>query len=356
MDAFFPWTKYVTIHPDFDFKDANIDLQAAELYAACRLPFGLATTLPRRAYTSEVFQDLENEKVWSRAWVCVGSVHEIPDADDLLPYTIGQHAIHVQRQNDGGLIGRFNKAQHGGCRAVPAQCRTGKKTKCSYTSCGHSRDRKVIPGGELGETAALMGQYLGGVPERLLPVRIRVVAGHIFANIDPTPDSMVEPPVMSTNGTSERREGQWRAHRSNWKLAGASLVDVARTDWRGGALNHVEAEWHFPNLVRISSQNVMASVVLQPTAMDQTLWRISLFTSPNTSNVEAMCEKLTKLIDRAAERAEANQSEVELASTDDITETSRAGWRFNQQIVEHITRRHTIYWNAPLVDATVMAR
>jgi hypothetical protein len=32
------------------------------------------------------------------------------------------------------------------------------------------------------------------------------------------------------------------------------------------------------------------------------------------------------------------------------------GWRFNQKIVEHITRRHSSYWNAPLVDATVMAR
>ncbi len=278
------------------------------------------------------------------------------NADDLLPYTIGQHAIHVQRQIDGGLIGRFNKAQHGGCRAVPAQCRTGRKTKCSYTSCGHSRDRKVIPGGELGETAALMGQYLGGIPERLLPVRIRVVAGHIFANIDPTLDSVVEPPLMLTNGVSERREGEWRTHRSNWKLAAASLVDVARTDSRNGAFSHVEAEWHFPNLVRISSRNVMASVVLQPTAMDQTLWRVSFFTSPTPSNVEAMRGKLARLIDRAAERAEAHQSEVELASTDDITETSRAGWRFNQEIVEHITRRHASYWNAPLVDATLMAR
>jgi hypothetical protein len=346
----------VPIHPDFNFTDANIDLQAAELYAPCRLSFGLATALPRRAYTSEVFQDLENENVWSRVWVCVGSVHEIPDANDLLPYTIGQHAIHVQRQNDGGLIGRFNKAQHGGCRAVPAQCRTGKKTKCSYTSCGHSRDREVIPGGELGETAALIGQYLGGVPERLLPVRIRVVAGYIFANIDPTPDSVVEPPVMSTKGGSQRRGGEWRAHRSNWKLAAASLVEVARTDSCGGALNHVEAEWQFPNLVRISSQNVMVSVVLQPTAMNQTLWRVSLFTSPNAANVEAMHEKLARLIDRAAERAEAHQNEVELASTDDVTETSRAGWRFNQEIVEHLTRRHATYWNAPLVDATVMAR
>jgi hypothetical protein len=343
-------------HPDFSFTDGGVDLEAAELYAACRLSFGLAATLPRRAYTSALFQDLENEKVWSRVWVCVGSVHEIPNVGDLLPYTVGQHAIHVQRQSDGSLIGRFNKAQHGGCRSVPAQCRTGRKTKCSYTSCGHSRDREVIPGSVLDDTAALMGQYLGGVPQRLLRIPLRVEAGYVFANIDPSPDSTAEPPAVAENGISERTGGFWLVHRSNWKLAGASLVDVARTDVNGGALNLVEAEWHFPNLVRINSQGVMASVVLQPIAMDETLWRVSLFASSASRKHEAPHDRLIKLIDRAAARAEATQSEIELASTDHLNETTRAGWRFNQDIVEHITRRHPAYWNSPLVDATLMAR
>src|ERR1700744_732718 len=129
------------VHPEFRFAEGGVDLESAESYATCRLSYGLATMLPRPAYTSDVFQQLENEKIWSRAWVCIGTEQEIAHTGDLLPYTIGQHAIHVQRQEDGGLIARFNKAQHGGCRSVPAQCRTGRKTKCSYTSCGHNRDR-----------------------------------------------------------------------------------------------------------------------------------------------------------------------------------------------------------------------
>ena len=160
---------------------------------------------------------------------------------------------------------------------------------------------------------------------------------------------------MSANGNCERKQGFWRVHRSNWKLAGASLVDVARTDVNDGALNLLEAEWHFPNLARINSQSVTASIVLQPTAMDETLWRISLFESPGSKNCEAIRERLIKLIDRAGERAEARQTEIELASTDDLNEATREGWRFNQEMVEHITRRHSAYWNTPLVDATVMA-
>ena len=173
-------------HPDTVFIDEGVDFLDPQLYSACRAQFGMATVLPRRAYTSEVFQRLENEKVWTRDWVCIGTAPEIASPLDLLPYTIGQHAIHVQRSADGGLIGRFNKAQHGGCRTIPAQCRTGKKTKCSYNSCGFSRDREVIYGESLTEMTPQMGQYLGAIPERLLPVKIRTCGPLIFANIDPT--------------------------------------------------------------------------------------------------------------------------------------------------------------------------
>ena len=207
---------------------------AAELYAACRLSFELATTLPRRAYTSEVFQELEDEKVWSRAWVCVGSVHEIANVGDLLPFTIGQHAIHVQRQQDGSLIGRFNKAQHGGCRSVPAQCRTGRKTKCSYTSCGHSRDREVISAAELGESAAAMGQYLGFNPAKLVSIKVETWGPFVFVNLD----TEARPLAEQFDGLTDkigcclqryRRIGRRDVEpASNWKIVGRNFLNGSR--------------------------------------------------------------------------------------------------------------------------------
>src|SRR6266852_1426695 len=196
-------------HPDSVFSDEGVDFLDPQLYSACRAPFGVATVLPRRAYTSEVFQRLENEKIWTRDWVCIGTSPEIANPGDLLPYTIGQHAIHVQRMADGGLIGRFNKAQHGGCRTIPAQCRTGKKTKCSYTSCGFSRDRDVVQGDSLIEMTPQMGQYLGAVPERLLPVKIRTCGPLIFANVDPTPGTMQPLHCPEWTDNLVRLEGRW---------------------------------------------------------------------------------------------------------------------------------------------------
>ncbi|MFH0297075.1 ring-hydroxylating oxygenase subunit alpha [Bradyrhizobium sp. 31Argb] len=341
-------------HPDTVYIDAGIDFLDPRLYSSCRAPFGLATMLPRRAYTSEVFERLENEKVWTRDWVCIGTSPEIPDPLDLLPYTIGQHAIHVQRLPDGGLQGRFNKAQHGGCRTIPAQCRTGKKTRCSYTSCGFSRDRDVILANALAEMSPQMGQYLGAVPERLLPVKVRTSGPLIFANIDPTLDAEQRPLLPEWTENLVRLEGHWQEHRSNWKLAGATIVDIARSSLAGGgATNHVSAEWTFPNLVLVRSRYATLVVVLQPTALDQTLWRLSFFSPPELSRSahEAACGGLMRLLDQAAGQASSLQEKIELSLASDPSESSRAGWLFNQALIERVTRHHVAYWSAPLMRA-----
>jgi hypothetical protein len=341
-------------HPDTVYIDEGIDFLDPRLYSACRAPFGLATMLPRRAYTSEVFQRLENEKIWTRDWICIGTSPEISDPFDLLPYTIGQHAIHVQRLPDGGLKGRFNKAQHGGCRTIPAQCRTGKKTRCSYTSCGFSRDRDVILGDALAELSPQAGQYLGAVPERLLPVKVKTCGPLMFANIDPTPDA--ERPLLLPEWAENlvRLEGHWQEHRSNWKLAGAAIVDVARSSLAGGgATNYVSAEWAFPNLVLVRSRHATLVVVLQPTAMDQTLWRLSFFRPPELSRSahETARGSLMRLLDQAAGQAISQQAKIELSLASDPSESSRAGWQFNQALIERVTRHHVAYWNAPLMQA-----
>ena len=207
-------------HPDLGFVDSGVDFLQPELYAACRTRFGIASALPRRTYTSPVFQQLENEKVWTRDWICIGTAPEIANPHDLLPYTIGQHAIHVQRTASGGLIGRFNKAQHGGCRAIPAQCQTGRKTKCSYTSCGFSRDRDVIAGELFGEMTPQAGQYLGVYPERLLPVSVETRGPLIFANITrPSAEPALRPRL------NQRLRPTW----CGWRGSGVNAAPTGRS-------------------------------------------------------------------------------------------------------------------------------
>ncbi len=343
-------------HPDLGFVEGGVDFLQRATYDTCGARFGLARALPRRAYTSAVFQELENEKVWTRDWVCIGTTPEIANAGDLLPYTAGQHAIHVQRLASGGLIGRFNKAQHGGCRSVPAQCKTGKKTKCSYTSCGHSRDRGVIAGDQLNEMTPQAGQYLGVYPERLLRVDIHTGGPFIFANLDPTLGREICLPALESevDHKAMRIGGEWHEHRANWKLAGAALVDTARSyQSGGGASNYFSAEWHFPNLVLIKARSATLAIILQPTAFDQALWRLSFFRERRATDVAYGSDhaKLVKLVEIAAVKASLDQAEADLPAVCDITEQSRSAWKFNQELLQRINAQHVAYWNAPLTRA-----
>ncbi|HTV31391.1 MAG TPA: ring-hydroxylating oxygenase subunit alpha [Xanthobacteraceae bacterium] len=344
-------------HPDIGFKDGGVDFVQAQTYSACCEEFGAASRLPHQAYTSAVFQDLENEKVWTRDWVCVGTLSEIINPADLLPYTVGQHAIHVQRaQSGGGLIGRFNKAQHGGCRAIPAQCRTGRKTKCSYTSCGFSRDRDVIAGSQLGEMTPQAGQFLGVYPERLLPVKVHCSGPFIFVNVDPTLGADVRPPSVefAADRQAVRVGGHWREYLANWKLAGAALVDTARSRANGGGADScISAEWCFPNLVTIKAGNVALAIVIQPTGFDRALWRLSAFKDDRCTDAayDRAYADLIGLIEQAAATALSLQAAAERAMQDDVVEPSRAAWEFNQQLVQRISAHHVAYWNEPLTQA-----
>lgn len=280
--------------PDLGYFDEGQDLAAAGFYAASIDPEGPTRVLPPAAFRSLAFTRLEDEAIWTRDWICVGAHESIPEAGDLLPFTIGTHGIHVQR-TAGGLAARFNKAQHGGCRAVPLQCQTGTKTRCSFTSCGYSRDRAAIPAGELGDGTPEMHQYLGLRPERLLTAHVRSWGPLIFVNLDVRPPDM-EDALLGLNRAGGFFGNHKQVRRSessiefgaNWKLAGQHLaagVPVEEDAERGWMLSRATlsdgreamAAWLFPNLVLLATPEETCVTVLQQTAIGQTLCRISVY-------------------------------------------------------------------------------
>lgn len=233
----------------------------------------------------------EDEAIWTREWICVGLEHDIPDVGDLLPHTIGDHAVHVQRMPGGALAGRFNKAQHGGCRVVPLQCQQGTKTPCSFTSCGHSRDREVIKADELGDATPEMYQYLGLRPERLLPVRVAQAGPLLFTHLDPGGEDLAEvsaaldlgmPDILS--GDTQRLAEFRLEFSANWKLAGLYIAGIDRLTAQTGLLMAAgetrlgagvgRAAWLFPNLVLLADGDALCAVQLQPTALNRTLCRV----------------------------------------------------------------------------------
>lgn len=288
--------------PDLGYQDEGLSLTDAATYAeACR-DFGQALVLPHVAYRSLQFLYLEDESLWSRCWIPVGTRHEIPAKGDLLPFSLGYHGVHVQNMGEGRYAARFNLAQHGGCRVVPGQCQGGKRTACHFSSCGYSRDRGPIsaqsPEGENGA----MHQFVGLRPERLYPVQVGQLGALIFLNIDPDeghePAAMpVDPglplPATVASGTALRAHREWREFHSNWKFAAQSLADcdeVLRTgeSWLSGRRTALTGQrisvlWLFPNLVILTSGAESCVTVLQHTAIGQVLFRSEILSESPVS-------------------------------------------------------------------------
>ncbi len=338
----------MVLHPELGYFDEGSELTDPALYGTAIRPFGDASILPPVAYRSKAFSDLEDEKIWTRSWIAVGLQQQIPNPGDVLPFTVGHHGIHVQRDADGGLTGRFNKAQHGDCRAVPLQCQTGRRTKCSFTSCGYSRDRNVITADELGENTPAMHQYLGLVPEKLLPVRVETWGPFIFINLEPEAPALADEQgelfgdiACYFNRTLTVAADQWHECAANWKLVGRAFADAcpapqappsvanaspfysasvaqATTPALAGGntgtgkfdfafhddlpmlLERSEAAdrngtlcWLFPNLLLALFPTHVVSVVLQPLSMGECLQRINLLTAAPAAS--GMSESVSRL-------------------------------------------------------------
>jgi hypothetical protein len=303
--------------PDIGFIEKGQDFEAASFYAGATGPLGSAQTLPRAAYCSLMFSLLEDEVIWSRSWICVGSEADVPNPGDLLPYSIGLHGVHIERQRDGGLIARFNRLENGGCRVVPLQCKGGSRTPCAYTSCGRSHDRGPIPSGQDGEFAR--SEYVGQVPDRLLRLKVQTWGPLIFANLDPAPSAFDEPlqniavhAAVARFRRAKRSKEIWNGHASNWKLLLAAMTDAAVTREHdhllvgttpsfllGEASSVVVA---FPNLVLFISDSTLGVVTLQPTAIGRTLSRTSLFSLDGDSD-DALAMDISQELVRRGLRA-----------------------------------------------------
>ena len=370
----------MTMRPDLDYVDEGVDLQDPALYKPSRGRFGKACILTPIAYRSKVFADLEDEKIWTRSWICIGSHRDIPNVGDLLPYTVGNHGVHVQRGRDG-LTGRYNLAQHGGCRFVPAQCQTGSKTRCSFTSCGYSRDRGVIAADELGDDTPTMRQYLGYRPERLLPVTVESEGPFLFVNLDPGAaplaerlDCVAEALALDDTAAWGNAESFWVEHDANWKLLGRALLrslapharpakksaaDViqlrADTDYSGAPAT---VFWLLPNLILLRGEDRLLSIVLQPTALEETLARVRVGSARPIES--AHVDALRAALDEAADTASMAQDELARFGTPSRPKTSlaslpleedRAAHLLQTYVIGRVLKRHEVHWSGPLYAA-----
>lgn len=267
--------------------------------------------LPQEAWWTKAFADFEDRQIWSRAWTAVGYESQLPRCGDILPFTIGNHGVYVERGADGDLLARFSFAQHAGCRKVPLQCQTGRKIKCPIVSCGFSRDRPEGFPTSLNRENPRALHFTGKSDARLLKARIETVGEIIFVNIDPAQEiswgaPQITPPAGAAVATLKE-------YRCNWKLlwreilAGFSPTPAAQAQvvkgQRPGQDGPITLSGVFPNLFMLRKGARCLSVILQPIGMDVTLLRLATWG-------DAAVEELTGLIADCALRAEEQQFSI----------------------------------------------
>jgi len=384
----------MSLHPELGYFDEGLNLTDPRTYSTVFDVEELASILPPVAYRSRIFAELEDEKLWTRLWCCVGTEQQLSEVGDLLPYTLGNHGIHVQK-NKQGYSGRFNFAQHGGCRFVPAQCQTGKKTKCSYTSCGYSRDRDVIRFSDVDNDTPILRHFVGDMPERMLPVQVETLGGCIFVNVDQNSHSLgyqtqgIDIHFEATLRNTLDQAGFWQPLEGNWKVGITSIFEIIQEQneldliqinndssssidntkkseflvaqsYKGNYENYLI--WLFPNLLIAKQGSSVARIIIQPTGLNEAIARVRLSIIDGLDNLSILeAKELEEYWKNILCRASRNSKNLHQtyedwgtpASPDTCDDSlpkspSRVGYLFQQYLVDRLLAEYNYVWNAPL--------
>ncbi len=153
------------------------------------LPLSEATAMPTEMYTSEEIRKLEQERIFSRQWLCAGRVNPLINAGDYLTYAICEQPVVVIRQEDGSIRAFANVCRHRLMQLVEG---TGtcpnKRIVCPYHAWTYSIDGQCLGAPHMRERSGFSSAEYS-----LQAIRCEVWEGWIYVTLDPDIE-----PVAST--------------------------------------------------------------------------------------------------------------------------------------------------------------
>ena len=206
---------------------------------AIRAPLAQAKTLPKPAFTSAEFFELEKARIFSRHWSALCFEQQAAQPGDLLPLEFCGMPLLAVRGDDGLLRIFHNIAPYDGCLAVidPVQAQTAIITPYHgwrYDLSGKLLATPFWDGSETGGLAAL-GEHSGD----LIEISSRIELGMVFINLSANPadfDLQLAPlrKILAEYRTTDLHIGRdengdplldaedlatnWKTHYENWAL------------------------------------------------------------------------------------------------------------------------------------------
>src|SRR6266550_4638126 len=153
------------------------------------------STLPGRYYYDPAIYDLEQERIFSQMWVCVGRANVLPVPGAYRTLTIGCESIIVVRNREGMLQAFLNVCRHRGARlCIEAAGQLKGSIQCRYHAWTYGLDGQLI-----GAPNVLRELEIDRTAFGLMPVALKVWEGLIWLNLSeelPSFDDQINDPVV----------------------------------------------------------------------------------------------------------------------------------------------------------------
>lgn len=269
-------------------------------YRNTRLPVERAMTLIPDAYRTREFYDIEQERVWSHGWVCVGYTSQVRNAGETIVATVANQPLFVTRNKAGELRAFFNVCRHRGSLLMTADGQHDV-IRCPYHCWGYNLDGKLLG------TPYFKG--LDVPPEEqaifdtsevkefckddygLLPVRVESWGCFIYVNIDSE-----APPLRTWLGDLPQRYARYPldelvlVHRrkleinANWKLIAENFMEYYHLPWVHPELCNVSG---FKDHFRYQGPGMYTGMCTSPLTTSPNTVRMDLPTMPGLNPTEA---------------------------------------------------------------------
>ncbi len=207
-------------------------------------PVKSARLLPPQMYVTDEFWEFEKAAIFSKEWLCVGHVSEIPNPGDHLPITVLDEPLILARDEEGEVRVMSALCQHRGhpiyagltARPDDATCINGSRLTCPYHNWVYRLDGTLIAAPSMNETTPL--EELRNTI-RLPQLRVEIFHGIIFVNFDadakPLAPSLAKLDAeivtygvedLVTMVPSVRTDLHW-----NWKMHHENALEPYHTDF-----------------------------------------------------------------------------------------------------------------------------
>lgn len=160
------------------------DLLEPRLTETFRRESGVRSGLPGAAYADEAFLRLENERLFPDNWTFVGFAHEMKDAGDVVPTTLGGRPILLVRTQTGDIRVFHNVCRHRCLKLVDEAGNVGRQIQCPYHTWTYSLEGALKATPHFGGYGTHQPADFKLEEHGLVPIRSVLWGDWIFINLN----------------------------------------------------------------------------------------------------------------------------------------------------------------------------